>query len=579
MPTLRIALAQLNPTVGDLDGNRARILEAILRAKAWQADLVAAPELSVTGYPPEDLLLKPSFVERNVATLARLEAVTHGIVAIVGFVDRDRQGCLYNAVAVVADGRHVATYRKRFLPNYGVFDEQRYFTPGTTGLALQYGPLRIGLTICEDLWMERPCRELSAAGCALAINLSASPYHAGKLRQRRELFTRRAKANRLAVAYCNLVGGQDELVFDGASLVLSASGTLVAQGWQFREDLVLVDLEFPAAPPARTASVPVVEVGVLRPPRPRLAPIRRQALEPLEEIYDALVLGTRDYVRKNRFDTVVLGLSGGIDSSLVACVAADALGPAHVVGMVMPSRFSSTQTQDDAKQLARALGMRCEEISIERCFQAYLATLSPLIPDGSHDVTEQNLQARIRGNLLMALSNKFGWLVLTTGNKSEMATGYCTLYGDMAGGFAVIKDVPKTLVYQLARVRNRRACLPRQPGEPDDARRRQGPHRPIPERIFSRAPTAELAPNQTDQDTLPPYETLDAILKAYVEEDRGFRDMLAANRFKPQIVTRVIQMVDRSEYKRRQSPPGIKITPKAFGKDRRMPITNRYEQS
>ncbi len=607
MPTLRIALAQLNVTVGDFDGNRRRILNGILRAKAWQADLVVVPELAVAGYPPEDLLLKPSFVEANLHTLSRLPAATGGITALVGFIDRDRQGRLFNAAAVLSGGRHLATYHKQDLPNYGVFDEKRYFAPGAGSLVVQAHGVRIGVTICEDLWEEAPCRLLARAGCQLVVNLSASPYHAGKLTERQRLFSLRTRTNRLAIAYCNLVGGQDELVFDGASLVLDARGRLVARGMQFREDLVLAELDLPANRSGwADRSVTVVALSGQPYRGPRLAPTRRAVLKPIEEIYDALVLGTRDYVRKNGFDTVVLGLSGGVDSSLVACLAVDALGQDRVVGVVMPSRFSSSQTQDDARTLARTLGIRCEEISIEPCFQASLETLKRLFGDRAHDVTEQNLQARIRGNLLMALSNKFGWLVLTTGNKSEMATGYCTLYGDMAGGFAVIKDVPKTLVWKLARARNQRACLPCLPSRTgrdrqarhesaDPSRRRQGPGRlpaapraagtgtaqagPIPESVLQRPPTAELAANQRDTDNLPPYEELDPILKAYVEGDQRFHAMVQRNHFKPETVRRVIRMVDHSEYKRRQGPPGVKITPKAFGRDRRMPITNRYAQS
>jgi NAD+ synthase (glutamine-hydrolysing) len=390
------------------------------------------------------------------------------------------------------------------------------------------------------------------AGARLLLNLSASPYHAGKLRERERLFGQRARAHGLAIAYCNLVGGQDELVFDGASLVLDARGRTLARAAQFRDDLLIFDL--PVAGPARP--------GVARAALPAPTSAAQRPLAAVEEVYEALTLGVRDYVQKNGFSTVVLGLSGGVDSALTACVAADALGPVNVMGIVMPSRFSSSGTQEDARRVARALGIEAHEISIEPAFQAYLKTLKPLFGGGEPDVAEQNLQARIRGNLLMAMSNKFGWLVLTTGNKSEMATGYCTLYGDMAGGFAVIKDVPKTLVYALARFRNRR-----------------GPGSPIPESVLQRAPTAELAPNQTDQDTLPPYDELDRILKAYVEEDRSQQEILAADRVDPSVVRRVIQMVDRSEYKRRQAPPGIKITPKAFGRDRRIPITNRYRQA
>lgn len=559
MPTLRIALAQLNTVVGDLAANRDRVAEAILRAKCWRADLVAVPELALTGYPPEDLLLKPRFVEDNLRTLQRLRPMARGLVAVVGCVDRGRRGQLYNAAAVLADGRRAAVYHKQCLPNYGVFDEQRYFTPGSGPAVLEVGGVRVGLTICEDLWEKSPVRVLAEHGCRLVMNLSASPYHADKLRQRQQLFARRARTCRVAIAYCNLVGGQDELVFDGGSLVLDARGRLVAFGWQFREDLVIADLDLPASAGKRRGGAGAVPIPWTPPSRPPAAPTRRPALAPLEERYTALVLGLRDYVRKNGFETVVLGLSGGIDSALTCCLAVDALGKAQVVGVVMPSRFSSPDTQHDATALAQHLGIRCEELSIEPCFAASLDTVKRLFGRRPADVTEQNLQARIRGMLLMALSNKFGWLVLTTGNKSEMACGYCTLYGDMAGGFAVIKDVPKTLVYQLARWRNRLGA-------------------PIPARVFTRAPTAELAPNQQDTDSLPPYAVLDPILKAYVEEDQSVPDILRTTRFKPETVRRVIRMVDRSEYKRRQGPPGIKITPKAFGRDRRMPITNRYRE-
>jgi len=600
MSTLRVALAQLNVTVGDLEANRRRIEDAIRSAQAWMADLVVVPELAVPGYPPEDLLLKPQFVTANLRTLERLVPRARGVAVLAGFVDRDGQGRLYNAAAVLADGRWIATYRKQHLPNYGVFDEARYFTPGAAAVMLEVGGARVGVTICEDLWEARPCRALAAAGARLVVNLSASPYHAGKLRQRERLFARRARENHLAIAYCNLVGGQDELVFDGGSLVLDAGGRLIARGRQFQDDLILADLRLPGPRAGLLRAPGVTRCRITQPLRPldsardvapdgsrgrperakrvegrrkwspglaRGAPRRaglprtvRRTLGPVEEVYEALVLGLRDYVRKNGFSTVALGLSGGIDSALTACIAADALGAEHVKGVVMPSRFSSAQTQADARRLARALGVELVEVSIEPVFTAYLRALKPVFGRRPVDVTEQNIQARIRGNLLMALSNKFGWLVLTTGNKSEMATGYTTLYGDMAGGFAVIKDVPKTLVYQLARLRNRRA-------------------RPIPERVLRRAPTAELAPHQRDQDTLPPYPVLDRILTAYVEEDRSLHQILQRNQLSPTVARQVIGMVDHAEYKRRQGPPGIKITPRAFGKDRRMPITNRYRQS
>ncbi|MDP3723394.1 MAG: NAD+ synthase [Candidatus Omnitrophota bacterium] len=562
MSALRVALAQLNVTVGDLEGNRRLIEQAIRQAKAWLADLVVVPELALTGYPPEDLLLKPQFVDANLQVLARLTPCARGVVALVGYVDRDPRGRLYNAAAVLSQGRQVATYRKQCLPNYGVFDEKRYFTPGGRPLLLELGGIRVGVTICEDLWEARPCQVLAASGAQAAVNLSASPYHAGKRVVRQRLFAQRARANRLALLYCNLVGGQDELVFDGASLALDARGRLLASGAQFRDDLLVVDVraEHLAAQGPR-GRAPIVRLPHSLRERPPWPAVIRRPLGAVEEVYDALTGGVRDYFRKNGFSTAVLGLSGGVDSALTACLAVDALGAAHVVGVVMPSRYSSARTQEDARRVAQALGIAAREISIEPIFQAYLNTLKPFFRGRAVDVAEQNIQARIRGNLLMALSNKFGWLVLTTGNKSEMATGYCTLYGDMAGGFAVIKDVPKTLVYALARFRNRR-----------------GPGRPIPERVLRRAPTAELAPNQTDQDTLPPYDLLDRIVEAYVEEDQSLRQILQHNRVAPSIVRRVLQMIDRSEYKRRQGPPGIKITPKAFGKDRRMPITNRFHQ-
>ncbi len=572
MPTLRLALTQLNVTVGDLEGNRRLIEEAIRRAQAWLADLVVMPELSLTGYPPEDLLLKPRFVEQNLAMLGRLAPFARGLVALVGFVNRDRAGRLYNAAAVLADGRHVATYRKRYLPNYGVFDEKRYFTPGSENLLLNIGGVGVGITICEDLWEAQPTKELAAAGAQLVVNLSASPYHAGKWRARERLFAERARRHHVAVAYCNLVGGQDELVFDGASLVLDARGQLLMHGQQFQEDVVLVDLSadhLGRTGRLRRSTSPIPQRVTERPALPSMP---RTILGHVEEVYEALVLGLRDYVRKNRFSTVVLGISGGVDSALTACLAVDALGSSQVRGVVMPSQYSSAQTQADAREVGKLLGIDMLEIPIDPIVEVFLTTLRPIFGDRPADVTEQNLQARIRGVLLMALSNKFGWLVLTTGNKSEIATGYTTLYGDMAGGLAVIKDVPKMLVYQLAQFRNQRARLGN--GE----RRAGGPGAPIPDRVFTRAPTAELAPNQTDQDTLPPYEVLDRVLKAYVEEDRSFEEILTRNHLDPLTVRKVLQMVDHAEYKRRQGPPGIKITPRAFGKDRRMPITNRYHQ-
>ncbi|MBI2093989.1 MAG: NAD+ synthase [Candidatus Omnitrophica bacterium] len=547
MSKLRIALAQLNTTVGDIEGNQGRIAEAILRAKAWFADLVIVPELALTGYPPEDLLLKPQFIDANERALKRLLPLTQGIVAIVGYVQQQRDGSLYNAAAVLAGGRRLATYHKRCLPNYGVFDEKRYFTPGSEVLLLQVGKIPVGVTICEDLWELQPARDLAKAGAQLIVNLSASPYHAGKLALRQKLFSKRAKENGVCVAFCNLIGGQDELVFDGASLVVDASGSIVGQARQFAEDLLVVDLEL------ASKSLPQ------RPALPALA--KQGILKPVEEIYEALSLGLKDYVRKNGFSSVVLGLSGGVDSALTATIAVDALGSSRVKALVMPSRFSSRETQQDARKLAETLGIESWDVSIESLFVSYLKTLRRFFRSMPANTTEQNIQARIRGNLLMALSNKFGWLVLTTGNKSETATGYTTLYGDMAGGLALIKDVPKTLVYQLARYRNRRRNKP-----------------VIPQSILQRAPTAELALGQKDQDTLPPYEMLDRILQAYVEENRSLKQIIQGQRVPVEVAQGVVKMVDRSEYKRRQAPPGIKITPRAFGRDRRMPITNQYQE-
>ncbi len=576
MMMLRVALAQRNLTVGDLDGNTRCIVEGIERARALGSDVVAFPELSLCGYPPEDLLLKPQFRRDQRAALRRVALAARGCVALVGYVDEDASG-IYNAMAVLWRGRVAATYRKICLPNYGVFDERRYFVPGRVPLVIEVGGVRLGVSICEDLWMDDgpPLVEAHAGGAQVLLNISASPYHAGKRGERRRLFARRAREAKAFVAYLNLVGGQDELVFDGASMVLDPRGRLLAEGRWFEEDLIVVDL--PVEPPRRvrvsdrrrsTASRAVSQRAAVQRVRldgaisleskPLLPERTVPRLELAEEVYAALVMGTRDYVRKNGFTTVAIGLSGGIDSALTAAIAVDAIGAAHVMGVVMPSRYSSRETQQDAEEVARRLGVQFLRVPIDAMLDAYLAALAPTFQGAPANVTEENLQARIRGNLLMALSNKFGWLVLTTGNKSEVATGYCTLYGDMAGGFAVLKDVPKGLVYQLAQYRNRRDGAP-----------------VIPESVIQRPPTAELRPNQTDQDTLPPYDLLDAILQRYVEEDASYGRLLR-NGFPSDVVRQVVRMVDTSEYKRRQGPPGIKITPKAFGKDRRMPITNRY---
>jgi NAD+ synthase (glutamine-hydrolysing) len=564
-------MAQMNPTVGDLAGNRDRIIDFIARAREAGADIVALPELAVTGYPPEDLVLKPQFVKDNLRTLAEIKKATKGITAIVGFVDAD--GGIYNAAAVLHSGRHLYSYHKMLLPNYGVFDEYRYFKPGHRHPLLLLSGVKVGINICEDIWFaEGPTRIQARAGAEVIVNINASPYHKGKGRERMKMLKDRARENSVIVAYTNAVGGQDELVFDGQSMVIDERGKLIAVGRQFEEDLIVVDVDTPRRPVARrpnrgvtkllrrqAAGIDRIVVSEKPSPKPApVAPTRRSPLTTCEEVYRALVLGTRDYVRKNGFRAAVIGLSGGIDSSLVAAVAVAAIGKENVTGVFMPSPYSSAESREDAERLARNLGIRLLTVPIYQTFTSYVAMLQPAFAGREPDVTEENLQARIRGNILMALSNKFGWLVLTTGNKSEMSTGYATLYGDMAGGFAVIKDVPKTLVYEVSR------CVNAVAGRVL-----------IPERVMTKEPTAELRPNQKDSDSLPVYPVLDPILKAYVEDDKAFQEMLRMGFDRP-TVERVIRLVDSSEYKRRQAPPGIKITPRSLGKDRRFPITNRY---
>jgi NAD+ synthase (glutamine-hydrolysing) len=571
MRSLRLGLAQLNATVGDLDGNFERIVAAIERARALGVDVLAFPEMMVTGYPPEDLLLKPSFIECAIRRTRELVPHTRGMTVIVGTVDRGVD--LYDAAAVLHDGRWAGTYRKHDLPNYGVFDENRYFAPGRENAVFVRGGIVLGVSICEDIWFSGgPIEEqVLRGGAEVVINVSASPYHAGKAADRRRMLETRATDHLAIVAYANLVGGQDEVLHDGASLVVGEQGQVLAQGHLFAEDLVVADLDLDAVFNARLhdarlrreraleegGALPRIELPAVPAEKPPL-PLREAppVLSLEAEIYEALVLGTRDYVRKNRFDTVVLGLSGGIDSALCCCIAADALGPEHVVGVSMPGPYSAAASREDAEALSRALGTRFLVVPIVEVFDAFSRALAPAFAGRPPDITEENLQARIRGNELMALSNKFGWLVLTTGNKSETSVGYSTLYGDTAGGFAVLKDVYKTMVYRLARQRNARGAV-------------------IPERTLVRPPSAELKPDQTDQDTLPPYEVLDPILEAYVEEDRSAAE-IAAMGFEMDTVRRVIQLVDAAEYKRRQSPPGVKITPRAFGRDRRLPITNRW---
>lgn len=555
---MRFAIGQINSTVGDFDGNARKMTDAIQKAKAFGAEMIAFPELALTGYPPEDLLLKSKFIEDNLERLDRLARSVNGIVTIVGFVDKCPSG-IYNAAAVIYNGKIKGIYHKMHLPNYGVFDEKRYFMAGTKASIFKYGDIIFGVNVCEDIWhRDGPAKAQALAGAKLIVNINASPYHVGKIKEREDVARNQARDNKAYLVYVNLVGGQDELVFDGQSMVIDDRGNVLARSEPFKEDVLIVDLDIPEGKVAKAP--PQAAFLADRPNALRKTPITRKETRPLEtvaEVYQALVLGLRDYVSKNGFQKTVIGLSGGIDSALVSALAADALGKENVTGVFMPSRYSSQESADDAKKVAANLGMKFLTIGIEQIFKMYLMTLEPQFAGHDKNITEENLQARIRGNIVMALSNKFGWLVLTTGNKSEMSTGYATLYGDMAGGFAVIKDVPKTLVYKLARYRNSIGKV-------------------MPESILTKEPTAELKPNQKDSDTLPSYETLDQILKSYVEEDRGSSD-IASLGFDKETVAEVISMVDRSEYKRRQAPPGIKITPKAFGRDRRMPITNKYK--
>ncbi len=570
MTRLRIALAQINPTVGDLKGNFSKIVDFYDQAEAAGCDIVAFPELSITGYPPEDLVLKPGFVSDNKDVLATIAARTRRCVAVVGFVDSDRD--LYNAAAVCVNGEVVGTYRKRLLPNYAVFDEARYFTPGHENDPLELyviGGVKVGISICEDIWSPTgPLATQAAGGAELNININGSPYHANKVVGRERMLATRAADASCALVYVNQVCGQDELVFDGASMVFDGEGNLLARAAQFREELLVVDVEIDPVyrkrlldPRGRETDVllPIIHVGAE--PRSHGEPVAArlaQLLDPVAEMYEALVLGTRDYVVKNRFTDVVIGLSGGIDSTIVACIAVDALGADHVHGVSMPSRYSSDGSKDDAKALADNLGIDYRTVAIEPAFSAYLDMLAPSFADKSADLTEENLQSRIRGTTLMALSNKFGWMVLTTGNKSEMAVGYFTIYGDSVGGYGVIKDVLKTSVYDLCRYFNAR----------------EG-REIIPETVITKPPSAELRPDQRDDQSLPPYEVLDPILRMYVEDDRTATEIVAAG-FDEALVRRITRLVDINEYKRRQCPPGVRVSLKAFGKDRRLPITSGY---
>ncbi|MBI5074897.1 MAG: NAD+ synthase [Nitrospirae bacterium] len=573
MKTLRIALAQMNSTVGDLKGNSRKIISFIGKAKKQKADVIAFPELAITGYPPEDLLLKPQFIADNKEALKKIISKTTGIAAVIGFVDSLNSN-LYNAAAVIADGRMKDSYHKILLPNYGVFDEVRYFRPGSRFPLYTLNGIKAGINICEDIWHRNgPALTQSRAGADIIININASPYEMGKPAIREKILEERSRENRVFIAYLNAVGGQDELVFDGCSMVYDYEGRLIARAAQFEEAMLLLDIDVSREQRYRKDLLPV-DTGQTGPPRsirkisialPDHAarkslplPLTESFKEREEEVYQALVLGTADYVRKNGFKGVVIGMSGGIDSSLVAAIAVDAIGSENVTGIFMPSPYTSKESREDAEQLAKNLGIKLKDLPIRGIMASYMKVLDPHFKGRGRDTTEENLQARIRGNLLMALSNKFGWLVLTTGNKSEMSVGYATLYGDMAGGFAVIKDVPKTLVYDICRWRN--------------AVNKQ---KIIPERVQVKEPTAELKPNQKDTDSLPPYDQLDPVLKAYIEYELSFDHILDLGVSQEQ-TKRVIGMVDRSEYKRRQSPPGIKITARAFGRDWRFPITNRY---
>lgn len=524
---MRIALAQINPIVGDLKGNQQKILDYINQAKSQEADLVVLPELALCGYPPEDLLHKEHFVQDNIKELQGLARKVSKITAIIGFVDMDKQKRLYNAAAVIVDGKIKGVYRKQELPNYGVFDEKRYFTAGDKQQVYKLNDIPFGVSICEDIWVDKKFKKAE-----IHINISSSPFDVGKLKERERLLKRRAKENKAFVCYANLVGGQDELVFDGGSMVVDPKGNILASCKQFEEDLIVVDLDAKKGNQAKK-------------------------LSQIERVNKALVLGTHDYVYKNGFKKVLIGISGGIDSALVAAIAVKAIGKKNVIGVTMPSQYTSKGAHSDAKTLAQNLGIKLIEVPIKDVYKAYLSALKNEFNGQDPNIAEENIQARIRGNILMALSNKFGWLVLTTGNKSEVAVGYCTLYGDMSGGFAVIKDVPKTKVYELARFINKSKEI-------------------IPQTIIDRAPSAELRENQKDEDSLPPYDQLDELLKDYVEEHSSLRKM--SRRKNVKLIKEIISLVDRNEYKRRQAPPGIKITQRSFDKDWRLPITNKYKE-
>jgi NAD+ synthase (glutamine-hydrolysing) len=563
MGVIRIAQAQINPIVGDFEGNSLKIKDGIVQARSMGADLVTFPELALCGYPPEDLLLKSGFLEDNNSYLEALKPACENITAVIGFADVE-QSVVFNAAALISDTELIAVYHKIELPNYGVFDEKRYFSSDCECVLFEIDGIRVSLTICEDIWIKGSLTRTCAVenGAEVVVNISASPFHAGKMAVRKDIIADFASTTKTIMFFNNLVGGQDELVFDGGSLVMDPSGRVLSAAKRFEEDLLLTEIEIPAGRGASEwntdGPIPTLRKN---PHKPRAISLNR--IEPeltrIQEIHDALVLGTRDYVTKNGFRKVVIGLSGGIDSALTAALAVEGLGADHVVGVTMPSQYTSSETLSDAELVASNLGIRLITVPLGEIFSAYLNSLKDAFGEGKLGVEGENLQARIRGNILMALSNRFGWLVLTTGNKSETAVGYCTLYGDMAGGFAVIKDVPKTLVYEVSEYVNSKAG-----------------RAVIPETTIRRAPTAELRHDQKDEDSLPPYSVLDPLLQAYVEEDQS-PDMIPG--IDPKTIWDVVKMVDVNEYKRRQAPPGVKITPKAFGKDRRLPITNRYLNS
>lgn len=571
MSRLRVALAQINTTVGDIDGNAKKILEAIDEAKKQRVDLIVFPELTITGYPPEDLLFKPRFIERNLDALDLIAKNTEGIVVVVGFVEREED--IFNSAAVIENRNIVGVYRKQHLPNYGVFDEERYFQRGDESLILQIGGYRVGVAICEDLFFsEGPVREAAIYGAEAVVVLNASPFIAGEVQSRKEMLLTRARDSRCAIVNVNLVGGQDELVFDGRSMVIDANGRIIANAEAFSETLLVCDVDMEEIfrlqlKDARLKTLrgkkekrELKEIVLSHKISQKELLIRSSVnfVTGVENVYNALKLGLKDYIRKNGFDTVVLGLSGGVDSALVATIAADALGSDKVVGVLMPSPYSSKGSIDDSLQLAKNLGIRVESIPIEPIMQSYADSLSTLFEGKKRDTTEENIQARIRGMLLMALSNKFGWVVVAAGNKSEMSVGYTTLYGDMVGGFALIKDVLKTTVYEICRWRNEISFV-------------------IPEAILTKEPSAELRENQSDQDELPPYDILDRIIRYYIEDDLSISDIDALGIDKD-ATRKVVKLINQNEYKRHQAPVGIKITERAFGRDRRMPITNAYKE-